>query len=320
MEILPESTSNSSAVGSVDGVTTSFQLSQNSRPSCSIIKDKYMMKAQYMLMGKLLASFQDLEHEGGDTRSQGGIRFKDNDKKIKIQDHKHENGSSKGILKNTRLQVSRCPKKDAQLNDHPLGGVMEMIRLSITTCISKYLTCLRMRDDYQKPSGLLVQLKNTPLYTRNYRHGFYHKDTKDNKQLRHDLGNHDHQKNYAGARCEPLEIQVGSKVRLKVSHREGLIRFNKWENLKPGYIGTFKIISKVGTVTIRFKIPKQLSRVHSTFHVSNLKKCLANERLVILLDEIQIDDKLHFIEKTIEIIDRKVKCLKQSRILIVKVR
>nr|GEX60635.1 hypothetical protein [Tanacetum cinerariifolium] len=96
MEILPESTSNSSTVGSDDRVTTSFQLSQNSRPQCSIIKDKYMMKAQvhvskssaisdvqalpqkniidkrlkYMLRGRLLGSFQDLEHEGGDTRSQ----------------------------------------------------------------------------------------------------------------------------------------------------------------------------------------------------------------------------------------------------------
>nr|GFA59038.1 hypothetical protein [Tanacetum cinerariifolium] len=105
-----------------DGITTSFQLSQNSRPPCSIIKDKYMMKAQYMLRGRLLVSFQDLEHEGGDTRSQGGMRFKDNDIKIKIQDHKHENGSSKGISKNTRLLVSRRLKKDSLLNDHPLGG------------------------------------------------------------------------------------------------------------------------------------------------------------------------------------------------------
>nr|GFA17901.1 hypothetical protein [Tanacetum cinerariifolium] len=105
-----------------DCVTTSFQLSQNSRPPCSIIKDKYMMKAQHMLRGRLLASFQDLEHEGGDTRSQGGMSVKDNDIKIKIQDYKHENGSSKGIPKNTRFQVSRRHKKDSQLNDHPLGG------------------------------------------------------------------------------------------------------------------------------------------------------------------------------------------------------
>nr|GEZ14720.1 hypothetical protein [Tanacetum cinerariifolium] len=89
------------------------------KTSCLIIKDKYMMKAQYMLRGRLSASFQDLEHEGGDTRSQGGIRFKNNDIKIKIQDHRHANGSSKGIPKNTRLLVSRRLKKDSLLNDHP---------------------------------------------------------------------------------------------------------------------------------------------------------------------------------------------------------
>nr|GEW07159.1 hypothetical protein [Tanacetum cinerariifolium] len=72
--------------------------------------------------GRLLESFQDLEHEGGDTRSQGGIRFRDIDIKIKIQDHKHANGSSKGIPKNTRLLDSRRLKKDSLLNDHPLGG------------------------------------------------------------------------------------------------------------------------------------------------------------------------------------------------------
>nr|GEV70114.1 putative ribonuclease H-like domain-containing protein [Tanacetum cinerariifolium] len=75
---------------------------------------------KYMLKGRLLASFQDLEHEGGDTRSQGDI--KDNDIKIKIQDHKHANRFLKGIPKISKLQVLRRHKKDSQLNDHPLGG------------------------------------------------------------------------------------------------------------------------------------------------------------------------------------------------------
>ncbi|GJR75303.1 putative reverse transcriptase domain-containing protein [Tanacetum coccineum] len=79
------------------------------------------------------------------------------------------------------------------------------------------------------------------------------------------------------------------------------------------------IIAKVGTVAYRLELPEQLSRVHSTFHVSNLKKCMADEPLAIPLDEIQIDDKLHFIEEPVEIMDREVKRLKQSRIPIVKV-
>ncbi|GKE82450.1 putative reverse transcriptase domain-containing protein [Tanacetum coccineum] len=77
--------------------------------------------------------------------------------------------------------------------------------------------------------------------------------------------------------------------------------------------------AKDGTVAYRLELPEQLNRVHSTFHVSNLKKCLSNETLVIPLDEIQINDKLHFIEKPVKILDHEVKRIKQSRIPIVKV-
>ncbi|GKC16257.1 hypothetical protein Tco_1013039 [Tanacetum coccineum] len=107
---------------------------------------------------------------------------------------------------------------------------------------------------------------------------------------------------------------------LKVSPWKGVIRFGKRGKLNPRYIGPFKIIAKVGTVAYRLELPEQLSRVHSTFHISKLKKCMANEPLAIPLDEIQVDDKLHFIEEPVEIMDRKVNRLKQSRILIVKVR
>ncbi|GJR10919.1 hypothetical protein Tco_0793571 [Tanacetum coccineum] len=107
---------------------------------------------------------------------------------------------------------------------------------------------------------------------------------------------------------------------LKVSPWKGVIRFGKRGKLNPRYIGPFKIIAKVGTVAYRLELPEKLSRVHSTFHVSNLKKCLADEPLAIPLDEIQVDDKLHFIEEPVEIMDREVKRLKQSRISIVKVR
>ncbi|GKD68418.1 putative reverse transcriptase domain-containing protein, partial [Tanacetum coccineum] len=106
----------------------------------------------------------------------------------------------------------------------------------------------------------------------------------------------DRQKSYADRRRKPLEFQAGDKVMLKVSPWKGVIRFGKRGKLNPRYIGPFKILAKVGTVAYQLELPEQLSRVHSTFHVSNLKKCFSDEPLAIPLDEIRIDDKLNFIE------------------------
>ncbi|GJT72649.1 putative reverse transcriptase domain-containing protein [Tanacetum coccineum] len=129
----------------------------------------------------------------------------------------------------------------------------------------------------------------------------------------------DRQKSYADRRHKPLEFKVGDKVMLKVSPWKGVIRFGKRGKLNPRYIGPFRIIAKVGTLAYRLELPEQLSRVHSTFHVSNLKKCFVDEPLAIPLEEIQIDDKLNFIEEPVEIIHREIKRLKQSRIPILKV-
>ncbi|GJW29563.1 putative reverse transcriptase domain-containing protein [Tanacetum coccineum] len=125
---------------------------------------------------------------------------------------------------------------------------------------------------------------------------------------------------FAGLKLETANSQVGDKVMLKVSPSKGVIRFGKRGKLNPCYIGPFKILAKVRTVAYRLELPEQLSRVHSTFHVLNLKKCLSDETFVIPLYEIQINDKLHFIEEPVEIMDREVKSLKRSRIPVVKVR
>ena len=107
---------------------------------------------------------------------------------------------------------------------------------------------------------------------------------------------------------------------LKVSPWKGVIRFGKHGKLNPRYIGPFKILERIGLVAYRLELSSELSNVHNTFHVSNLKKCLSDETLVTPLEEIQLDDKLNFVEEPVEIMDHEVKQLKQSRIPIVKVR
>nr|GEV35660.1 putative reverse transcriptase domain, ribonuclease H-like domain protein [Tanacetum cinerariifolium] len=126
-------------------------------------------------------------------------------------------------------------------------------------------------------------------------------------------------KSYTNVRHNPLEFQVGDKVMLKVLPWKGVIRFGKQGKLNPRYIGLFKVLARERIVAYRLKLPQQLSRVHSTFHISNLKKCLSDEPLVISLNEIHIDDKLYFVEEPVEIMDHEVKRLKQSRIPIIKV-
>ncbi|GJU11197.1 hypothetical protein Tco_1133593 [Tanacetum coccineum] len=100
----------------------------------------------------------------------------------------------------------------------------------------------------------------------------------------------DQQRSYVNVRRKPLEFQVGDHI-----------------------------LKRVGPVAYKLELPEELNNVHSTFHVSNLKKCLSDESLVIPMKELRLDDKLNFVEEPIEIMDREVKQLKQSRIPLVKV-
>ncbi|GJR91983.1 hypothetical protein Tco_0215994 [Tanacetum coccineum] len=129
----------------------------------------------------------------------------------------------------------------------------------------------------------------------------------------------DRQKSYADNRRKPLEFEVGDRVMLKVSPWKGVIRFGKKGKLAPRYVGPFEILERIGPVAYRLRLPEELSGVHDTFHVSNLKKCLADASLHVPLDEIKVDKTLRFVEEPVEIMDREVKSLKRSRILLVKV-
>ncbi|GKA29047.1 retrovirus-related pol polyprotein from transposon TNT 1-94 [Tanacetum coccineum] len=102
---------------------------------------------------------------------------------------------------------------------------------------------------------------------------------------------------------------------IEIWQREGFKR----GKLNPRYVGHFKVLAKVGKVAYRLELPQELSRVHHTFHVSNLKKCYADEPLIMPLEGIHVDDKLQFVEDPIEIMEREIKRLKRSRIPLVKV-
>ncbi|GKD71872.1 putative reverse transcriptase domain-containing protein [Tanacetum coccineum] len=109
------------------------------------------------------------------------------------------------------------------------------------------------------------------------------------------LAAHSRQKSSTDKRAKPLEFEVGDMVLLK-------------------------ILARVGPVAYTLELPEELRGIHNTFHVSNLKKYLAKGDVVVSMDEIQLDDKLHMIKEPVEVVDREVKQLKQSRIPIVKVR
>ncbi|GJZ78606.1 hypothetical protein Tco_0643443 [Tanacetum coccineum] len=117
-----------------------------------------------------------------------------------------------------------------------------------------------------------------------------------------------------------MEFQVSDKVMLKVSPWKWVVHFGKRGKLNTRYVGPFKVLEKVGEVSYKLELPEELSRVHNTFHVSNLKKCHADEPLVVLLDGLNSDDKLYFVEEPLEIVGCEVKRLKRSQIPLVKVR
>ncbi|GJT72821.1 putative reverse transcriptase domain-containing protein [Tanacetum coccineum] len=130
----------------------------------------------------------------------------------------------------------------------------------------------------------------------------------------------DRQKSYANLKRKPMEFKVGDRVMLKVSPWKGVVQFGKQGKLNPRYVRPFKVLAKVGKVAYTLELPQELSRVHHTFHVSNLKKCYADKPLVMPLEGIHVDDKLQFMEDPVEIMEQEIKRLNRSRIPLVKVR
>ncbi|GJZ89810.1 putative reverse transcriptase domain-containing protein [Tanacetum coccineum] len=260
------------------------------------------------------------------------------------------------------------------------------MKKDIAEYVSKCLTCLKVKAEYQMPSDLLQQ-PEIPDYKMDRlailylneivaRHGVPISIISDRnsrftsrfwQSMQEALGSHldmstayhpqtDGQRGswdvhpplvefwfnntyHSSVRCAPFEALYGRKchspimwaevgeefsvrdyVLLKVSPWKGVVRFGKKGKLAPRFVRPFEIIEKVGPVAYRLDLPEELNGVHDTFHVSNLKKCLADPTLKVPLDEIRVDAKLNFVEEPVEILEREFKKLKRSRIAIVKVR
>ena len=106
---------------------------------------------------------------------------------------------------------------------------------------------------------------------------------------------------------------------LKVAPWKGVIRFRKRGKLGPRFIGPFKVIARVGKVAYRLELPEELQQIHNTFHVSQLRKCLADETTIVPLKDIQVDENLNYVERRIAILQRKLMKLLNKEIGIVEV-
>ena len=109
-------------------------------------------------------------------------------------------------------------------------------------------------------------------------------------------------------------------VLLKVSPSKGVIRFRKRGKLGPQYIGLFRIVARVGRVAYRLELSEELSRIHNTFHVSQLRKCVMDQEAVVSLDDIQVDERLNYVERPVAILEKKKKILRNKEIPLVKVQ
>ena len=112
---------------------------------------------------------------------------------------------------------------------------------------------------------------------------------------------------------------MGDFVLLKISPWKGVIRFRKRGKLGPRYIGPFRVTARVGRVAYRLELPMELSQIHDTFHVSQLRNSIADKSAVVLLEDIQVDASLNYVERPIVIWDRKVKVLRNKEVPLVHV-
>ena len=129
----------------------------------------------------------------------------------------------------------------------------------------------------------------------------------------------DRQKSYADLRRKELEFQVSDKVFVKVAPYKHVMRFGKKGKLAPRYIGPFEVLQRVGRVAYRLALPPSLDKVHDVFHVSLLRKYVSDPSHVLKTEEVELNDNLTYKEHPVQILDRKLKELRNKSIPLVKV-
>ncbi|GKA13997.1 putative reverse transcriptase domain-containing protein [Tanacetum coccineum] len=221
-----------------------------------------------------------------------------------------------GGLRNLIMHESHKSKYSIHLGSDKMYQDLKQLywwpnmKADIAKYVSKCLTCVKVKAEHQKPSRSLIcwsevgdsQLTGSEMIRKTTEKIVQIKNRLLTARIR--------QKSYADRRTKPLEFKVGDMVLLKVSSWKGVVRFGKHKKLSRHYIWPFKILARVGPVAYTLELPEELKGIHNTFHVLNLKKCLAERDIVVPIDEIQLDDKLHKIEEPMEIVDREVKRLK----------
>ena len=129
----------------------------------------------------------------------------------------------------------------------------------------------------------------------------------------------DRQRSYADNRHRDLQFEIGDRVFLKISPWKGVLRFGRRGKLSPRYIGPYDILSKVGPVAYKLKLPPELSRIHDTFRVSMLRKYIPDPSHVLREQPVQLKENLTYEETPVQIVDRKEQVLRSKVIPLVKV-
>ncbi|GJV46093.1 putative reverse transcriptase domain-containing protein [Tanacetum coccineum] len=202
------------------------------------------------------------------------------------------------------------------------------MKADIATYVSKCLTCAKVKAEHQRPSGLLVQPAIPEWKWDNITMDFITKLPKSSQVARHEIPvsiicDHDGRftsnfwRSFQKALCTDLSMSTAYHPETNGQSKRTIQTLK--DMLRACVIDFGKVLAKVRKVAYKLELPQELSRVHHTFHVSNLKKCYADEPLVMPLEGIHVDDKLQFVEEPVEIMEREIKRLKRSQIPLVKV-